>query len=86
MPKFCLAFFAAAGLLFAFGISAEAGGRTAGAAFTPPGWSHNTVAQEHSGWTSNSITGVQPRGWSQNTVGQTKRWNSSIVAPRLNSH
>ena len=96
MGKFYLAVATSAGLLFALAASAEAGGghgRTPGAAFTPPGWTNNTVGQQHSGtggtWSSNSATGVQPPGWSHNTTGQANGWNATLgggVPPGLKSH
>ncbi len=88
MSKVFLATTIAVGLLVALYASADAGsfGRTPGGALTPHGWSQNTTGQSHSGWTTNSQTGMQPPGWSQNTTGQTHGWNSSIVAPGLNSH
>ncbi len=86
MAKSYLAVAAIAGLLLGLGAPANAGGRTFGSVFTPPGWSHNTTGQRHANWGSNTATatGTQPPGWTHNTTGQTNGWNSSLVAPGLN--
>jgi hypothetical protein len=79
MRKVFLAFTAATGLLLALGASAEAAGRTPGAAITsPPGWQNNTTGQTHGGWTNST-----PPGWQNNTMGQTKGWlgTARLVAP-----
>jgi hypothetical protein len=88
MRKSYLVLVTAAGLLLAVGVSAEAGGGRSGIGpqgnFPPPGFSHNTTGQLHSGtggaWQTNSTTGVQPPGWSHNPIGQLNgNWSGTSL-------
>ena len=82
MRKSYLGAAAAAGLLLALSVSAEAAGRTPGAAITsPPGWQGpNATGQSSAGWTNST-----PPGWNgPNATGQTNGWQGS-VPPGWNS-
>ncbi len=87
MRKFYLVVAAGAGLLLAMGASAEAGGgRTPGAAFTPPGFSQG---QKNGNWGTNPTGTPQPPGWDRNVTGQTNGWNTTLtnsIPPGLQSH
>jgi hypothetical protein len=86
MGKSFVAMAASAALLLALTASAEAGGRTRGAPFNPPGLTHlptqgTTNGHFTTGYTTPAGTISAPTSWTTKT--NNPGWNSSLVPPGL---